>query len=72
MYSLGDYEQELANIHSSMKGRFMLSPGDVAIIRAEIDRLEKARRECIDGGLPKQIEVWIDQQKRKLISADSR
>ena len=26
----------------------MLSPGDVAIIRAEIDRLEKARRECID------------------------
>jgi hypothetical protein len=50
----------------------MLSPGDVAITRAEIDRLEKARRECIDGVLRRRIEVWIDQQKRKLISADSK
>jgi hypothetical protein len=50
----------------------MISPGDVAIIRAEIARLEKARRECTSGGLRKRIEVWIDQQKRKLISADSK
>jgi hypothetical protein len=49
----------------------MLSRGDVAIIRAEIERLEKARRECTDRDLQKRIDAWIEEQKRKLISADN-
>jgi hypothetical protein len=35
----------------------MLSRVTVAIIRAEIERLEKARRECIDSGLKKRIDA---------------
>jgi hypothetical protein len=44
----------------------MLSPGQISLIKAEIERLEKARRECNDGGLQKVIEAWIDEQKEKL------
>ena len=29
-------------------------------------RLEKARDECADSGIGKQIEGWIAEQKRKL------
>jgi hypothetical protein len=47
----------------------MLSPGEIAQIKAEIDRLEKARRECNDGGIRVRIEAWIEEQKRKLIDA---
>jgi hypothetical protein len=32
-------------------GFAMLSRGEVAIIRAEIERLKKALRECTDGGI---------------------
>jgi hypothetical protein len=46
----------------------MLSPGDRAIIKAEIERLQKALRECTDGGIRKQIEGWIREQEQKLIS----
>jgi hypothetical protein len=49
----------------------MLSRGDVALIRAEIERLEKARKECTDSGLQKRIDAWIEEQKRKLISEDN-
>jgi hypothetical protein len=48
----------------------MLSRGDVAIIRAEIERLEKARRECTDTSLQKRIDTWIEEQKQKLIFED--
>jgi hypothetical protein len=34
----------------------MLSRGEVAIIKAEIERLEKALKECTDGGIRDQIE----------------
>jgi hypothetical protein len=44
----------------------MLSPGDIAFLKSEIARLEKARMECSDNGLRKQIEVWIDANKKKL------
>ena len=47
-------------------GLVMLSRGEVAIIRAEIERLEKALRECTDGGIQDQIKAWIKEEKKKL------
>ena len=44
----------------------MLTPGEIAQIKAEIERLEKARKECFDGGIRKRIDFWIEEQKRKL------
>jgi len=44
----------------------MLSRGDVAIIRAEIEKLEKALRECADGGIQDRIKAWIEEEKKKL------
>jgi hypothetical protein len=38
---------------------------------AEIERLEKARRECTDYGLQKRIEAWDRRTKGKLMSQDS-
>jgi hypothetical protein len=48
----------------------MLSRGEVATIRTEIARLEKALKECTDSGIRKQIEVWIDDNRRKLRSGE--
>jgi hypothetical protein len=44
----------------------MPSPGEIATIKAEIKRLEKARAECTDSGLQKRIQAWIEEQKEKL------
>jgi hypothetical protein len=44
----------------------MLSPGEMAFIKAEIERLEKARQECNDSGLQKVIDAWIEEEKKKL------
>jgi len=46
----------------------MISRTDVAVIRAEIERLEKARDECTDSGLQRRIDAWIEEQKRRLVS----
>ena len=46
----------------------MLTPGERAQIKAEIERLEKARKECADGGIRKRIDFWIEEQKKKLQS----
>jgi len=46
----------------------MLSPGEIARIRDELKRLEEARENCNDGGIRKQIEAWIEEQKQKLES----
>jgi hypothetical protein len=43
----------------------MLSPGDRPI-KAEIERLQKAQRECTDRDTRQQIEEWIVEQKQKL------
>jgi hypothetical protein len=48
----------------------MISPGDVTLLKSEIARLEKARRELSDSGLRKQIEAWIDDHKKKLGSGE--
>jgi len=50
----------------------MLSPREIAQIRAEIKRLEKARDECTDGGIRKRIEAWIEADKKKLESDQSK
>jgi hypothetical protein len=47
----------------------MLSPAEIATIRAEIERLEKARKDCTDSGLRKWIEAVIEKQKKKLTSS---
>ena len=50
-------------------GIVMLSRGDVATIRAEIERLEKAlMRECTDGRIRDRIKTWIEEGKKKLIA----
>ena len=46
----------------------MLLPGEIAQIKAEIARLEKARKECRDGGIQKQIDIWIEELKKRLLS----
>jgi hypothetical protein len=53
-------------------GVVMLSSGEVAIVRAEIERLEKALRECTDGGIRDRIKAWIEEEKRKLIADDEQ
>lgn len=44
----------------------MLSPGDRAIIKTEIERLQKAHKECRDDSIRAKIDAWIDEQKQKL------
>jgi hypothetical protein len=44
----------------------MPSPKEIAKIRAEIVRLEKAREQCADSGIRKLIEAWIEEKKQKL------
>ena len=53
-------------------GFVMLSRGDVAIIRAEIEKLEKALRECADGGIQDRIKAWIEEEKKKLLAGDEQ
>jgi hypothetical protein len=40
------------------------SPGEIATIKAEIKRLEKARAECTDSGLQKRIQASQMQKPR--------
>jgi hypothetical protein len=49
----------------------MLKPAEVAAIKAEIDRLERALKDCSDSGLRKWIEAAIEKQKQKLASDTS-
>jgi hypothetical protein len=44
----------------------MLSAEDIAAIKKEIARLEKALADCSDGGVRRQIQGWIAEQKNKL------
>jgi hypothetical protein len=46
----------------------MLSPGEIAKIKADIERLEKALDECRDKPIRELIEAWIKEQKQKLAS----
>jgi len=44
----------------------MLSPKEIAKIKAEVEMLEKAREYCADSGLKILIEAWINEQKNRL------
>lgn len=44
----------------------MLSPAQIAKIKAEIRKLETDRDNCADSGIRKLIEAWIEEQKREL------
>jgi len=44
---------------------------ETATIRAEIERLEKALKDCADSGLRKWIEATIKKQKQKLASGNN-
>jgi hypothetical protein len=46
----------------------MLSPGEIINVRVDIDRLEKACDQCVDTGIRKVIEAWIEEQEQKLAS----
>lgn len=46
----------------------ILSPREIAKIRAYIERLEKARDDSTDSGIRKLIEAWIEKEKQKLAS----
>jgi len=46
----------------------MISRTDVGVIKADIERLERARDECTDSGLQRRIDGWIEEQKRRLVS----
>jgi hypothetical protein len=46
----------------------MLSRDEVAAIRDEIQRLEKARAEYNDSGIQRQIDIWIEHEKLRLLS----
>jgi hypothetical protein len=50
----------------------MLSRGEVAIIEAEIERLEKALSESTDSGIRDRIKAWIKEEKKKLVGEDSK
>lgn len=49
----------------------MISRDEAAVIRSEIERLQKARNECADSGVQKRIDAWIEEQKRKLAFKDT-
>jgi hypothetical protein len=44
---------------------------EIAMIRAELERLEKALKNCADSGLRKWIEAAIEKQKKKLASGNN-
>jgi hypothetical protein len=50
----------------------MLSREQIATIKAEIQRLEEARNLSTDSGIQKQIDVWIEQQKKKLSGSNPK
>ena len=45
----------------------MLSPGEIAQIKAEIERLEKLHEEFTDSGIKKLIEAWIEAEKKEVV-----
>ena len=55
----------------SIEVEAMLSPTEIATIRAELERLEKALKNCADSGLRKWIEGAIEKQKQKLASGNN-
>ena len=55
---------------TSLNDLVMLKPEEVAVINAEIDRLERALKDCSESGLRKWIEAAIEKQRQKLASGN--
>jgi hypothetical protein len=49
----------------------MLSPAEIAIIKLEIENLEKAREKFTDSVIQKQIDVWIEALKKRIPASPS-
>jgi hypothetical protein len=49
----------------------MLSPGDIAKIKAEIGRMESALDPCPDSRIREMISARIDELKQKLASGST-
>jgi hypothetical protein len=45
------------------------SPKERAKIKAEIEKFEKALRDCTDSGIRTVIEYWIEDARERLASA---
>jgi hypothetical protein len=50
----------------------VLSLGAIAQIKAEIARLEEARKQCYDPGIQKVIDSFIEQQKKELAEGTNK
>jgi hypothetical protein len=50
----------------------MLSLEEIEQIKAEIERLERLRKECTDTGIRNRIGAWIEAEKKKLASEPSK
>ena len=50
----------------------MLSLGEIAQIKGEIERLERLRKECTNTGIRNRIGAWIEAEKKKLTSDPSK
>lgn len=46
----------------------ILSPGEMATIRAYIERLQKTRDDSTDSRIRELIEAWIEKEQQKLAS----
>jgi len=53
-------------------GPKMLPPEEIAQIKAEIERLENIRKICTDARIRDRIDVWIEAEKKKLESDQSK
>jgi hypothetical protein len=49
----------------------MLSPAQIAKLKAEVERLEIASQACGDTGIQKRIEELIEDLKQKLASGQT-
>jgi hypothetical protein len=50
----------------------MLPPKEIAMNKAEIERLEKLCKECTDSGIQERIAAWIVAEKKKLKSSQPK
>jgi hypothetical protein len=57
---------------TGVKCRAMLSSGERTRIKAEIERLEKAFKECTDNGIGEAIKAWIADLKKELAAGTKK
>jgi hypothetical protein len=50
----------------------VLSSSTIAQIKAEIERLERAREQTNDEGIKRVIDGWIEEQKKKLAEGKAK